>query len=252
MDGNDAAPGAALPPRRPNGVSLPPAPLEEVPVLQLIPKVMSTQHPDNAESPPYAVDGVIKGDGEIIEAADVFALGCDEQMWDSEGKDADTHVVQKLLSNYPAYFREQKRLGRDAVITLRVPNPSIEVEMRKLLVEALQGIPTAYDVASEFYEGGVKPPHPGGHPPVHDERRADRQNPRLLRALHRGAGEPVAPGRRRHPRLDRRIPPEGDSRHSALRGARADDERGRHRPASICKAGSWSISACSSPGATPR
>lgn len=126
--------------------------------MQLIPKVMSTQHPDNAEAPPYAVDGVIKGDGEIIEAAEVFQLGCDEQMWDSEGKDADTHVAQKLLSNYPDYFREQKRLGRDAVITLRVPNPSIEVEMRKLLIEALQGIPTAYDVAREFYEGDIEPP----------------------------------------------------------------------------------------------
>ena len=126
--------------------------------MPLIPKVMSTQHPDNAAAPAYAVDGVIKGDGEIIEAVDAFGLGCDEQMWDSEGKDTDTHVIQKLLSNYSDFFREERRLGRDTVITLRVPNPAIEVEMRKLMVEALQGIPTAFDVAREFYGGDPEPP----------------------------------------------------------------------------------------------
>ncbi|MEK9659806.1 MAG: phosphoenolpyruvate carboxylase, partial [Chloroflexota bacterium] len=57
---------------------------------------MSTQHPDNAHAPAYAIDGVIKGEGEIVEASDIFALGADEQMWDSEGKDADNRVVQKL------------------------------------------------------------------------------------------------------------------------------------------------------------
>lgn len=126
--------------------------------MPLIPKVMSTQHPDNAAAPPYAVDGVIKGDGEIIEAVDAFSLGCDEQMWDSEGKDTDTHVIQKLLSNYSDFFREERRLGRDTVITMRVPNPAIEVEMRKLMVEALQGIPTAFDVAHEFYGDDLEPP----------------------------------------------------------------------------------------------
>jgi phosphoenolpyruvate carboxylase len=28
-----------------------------------VPKCMSTQHPDNVEAPPYAVDGVLRGDG---------------------------------------------------------------------------------------------------------------------------------------------------------------------------------------------
>jgi phosphoenolpyruvate carboxylase len=116
------------------------------------PKCMSTQHPDNATAPSYAIDGVIKGEGEIVEASDIFALGADEQMWDSEGKDADNRVVQKLLANYPEQFKKT-RLGRDAVITLRVPNPSIELEMRKSLVEALQGIPAAYDMARGFYGG---------------------------------------------------------------------------------------------------
>ena len=119
--------------------------------MPLVPKAMSTQHPDNANSPAFAVDGVIKGEGEIVEAVDVFRMGCDEQMWDSEGKDADTHVVQKLLSNYPDFFRNERKLGTDCTITLRVPNPAIEVSMRKSMVEALHSIPTAWDVAQGFY-----------------------------------------------------------------------------------------------------
>ncbi|MFH1140500.1 MAG: phosphoenolpyruvate carboxylase [Chloroflexota bacterium] len=59
---------------------------------------MSTQNPDNLEAPSYAVDGVLKGDGEVQEVAEVFSLGADEQMWDSEGNDVDCMVVRKLLS----------------------------------------------------------------------------------------------------------------------------------------------------------
>ena len=126
--------------------------------MPLIPKCMSTQHPDNAASPPYATEGVLKGEGEITEAATVFSLGCDEQMWDSEGKDVDLRVVQKLLSGYPDFFRHERHLGRDCALTLRLPNPSIESEMRKSLAEALHGIPAAWDVASKFYGDGLEPP----------------------------------------------------------------------------------------------
>ena len=80
----------------------------------LVPKVMSTQHPDNATPAPFADDrGVLKGDGEVDEAVDVFALGCDEQMWDSEGKEADSQVVRKLLTGYPDFFQGDLQLGRD-------------------------------------------------------------------------------------------------------------------------------------------
>lgn len=126
--------------------------------MPLIPKCMSTQHPDNATAPAFAVDGVIRGDGEIREAFDVFNMGCDEQMWDSEGKDADNQVVKKLLSTYPDFFRNERKLGTDCAITLRVPNPAIELEMRKSMVEALQSIPTAYDVATGFYGDGADAP----------------------------------------------------------------------------------------------
>ena len=78
-----------------------------------VPKVMSTQHPDNAMPAPFADErGVLKGDGEVDEAVDVFALGCEEQMWDSEGKEADNQVVRKLLTGYPAFFQNEFQLGR--------------------------------------------------------------------------------------------------------------------------------------------
>lgn len=120
--------------------------------MSLIPKVMSTQHPDNATPAPYADDaGVLKGEGEVEEAVSVFAMGCDEQMWDSEGKEADNQVVRKLLTNYPDFFQNERRLGRDIALTLRVPNPRIERDMRKSMVEALQSVPSAWDTAQGFY-----------------------------------------------------------------------------------------------------
>jgi phosphoenolpyruvate carboxylase len=119
---------------------------------------MSTQHPDNVTPPPFAdADGVLKGDGEILEAMEVFSLGCDEQMWDSEGKEVDNQVVKKMLTGYPDFFREH-HLGVDSMLTLRVPNPSIELDMRKSMVEALESIPSARDVAKEFYGGEAEAP----------------------------------------------------------------------------------------------
>ena len=118
----------------------------------LVPRAMSTQHPDNATPAPFADEaGVLKGDGEVNEAVDVFALGCDEQMWDSEGKEADNQVVRKLLTGYPDFFQDNIQLGRDVALTLRVPNPRIEQDMRKSMVEALQSVPSAWDMAHGFY-----------------------------------------------------------------------------------------------------
>ena len=127
--------------------------------MSLIPKVMSTQHPDNATPAPFADSaGVLRGDGEVEEAVDVFALGCDEQMWDSEGKEADNQVVRKLLTGYPDFFRQDVRLGSDVALTLRVPNPRVERDMRKSLVEALQSVPSSWDMAQGYYgEGHIAP-----------------------------------------------------------------------------------------------
>lgn len=127
--------------------------------MSLIPKVMSTQHPDNANPAPFADDtGVLKGDGEVDEAVDVFALGCDEQMWDSEGKEADNQVVRKLLTGYPDFFQDELQLGIDVALTLRVPNPRVERDMRKSMVEALQSVSSSWDMAQGFYgDGHVAP-----------------------------------------------------------------------------------------------
>ena len=120
--------------------------------MSLVPKVMSTQHPDNANPAPFADErGVLRGDGEVDEAVHVFALGCDEQMWDSEGKETDNQVVRKLLTSHPHFFQNEFRLGRDIALTLRVPNPRVERDMRKSLVEALQSVPSAWDMTQSFY-----------------------------------------------------------------------------------------------------
>ena len=120
--------------------------------MPLIPKAMSTQHPDNATPAPFAdPQGVLRGDGEVDEAVHVFALGCDEQMWDSEGKETDNQVVRKLLTSYPDFFQNTFRLGQDIALTLRIPNPRVEQDMRKSLVEALQSVPSAWDMTQNFY-----------------------------------------------------------------------------------------------------
>ena len=44
--------------------------------MPLVPKVMSTQHPDNAAPAPFADEsGMLRGDGEVAEAVHVFGLG---------------------------------------------------------------------------------------------------------------------------------------------------------------------------------
>ncbi len=122
-----------------------------------IPRTMSTQHPDNVNVPEWSSGEVIDGNAEIFEAYFAYeALGCQEVMWDSEGKDADTRVVRKLLNKYSDYFHNHV-LGQDAFLTYRIPNPKIEKVERKVVIETLQNIPVAFDVASSFYQKDVTP-----------------------------------------------------------------------------------------------
>ena len=122
-----------------------------------IPKCMSTQHPDNVNSPFFAENTELGGEDEIREAYYAFSqLGCDEQMWDCEGKEVDNFVVKKLLTKYESFFRE-KRLGREVFITLRVPNPTVEKAEAKILLETLESIPRSFDAAKLFY-GDDTPP----------------------------------------------------------------------------------------------
>lgn len=122
-----------------------------------VPRCMSTQHPDNATVPFFASSSVLAGEDEIREAFYAYShLGCDEQMWDVEGKEIDTYVVRKLLSFYEQFFR-QNTLGEDLRLTLRVPNPAVEGSESKVLLETLESIPRSYDAARLFYGRDVAP-----------------------------------------------------------------------------------------------
>lgn len=119
---------------------------------------MSTQHPDNVSLPFFAETPDMSGEDEIQEAYYAFShLGCDEQMWDSEGKEVDDFVVKKLLSRYGNFFRK-KRLGEELFLTLRLPNPTVEREEAKILVEALESIPRSMDASKLFYPQSLVAP----------------------------------------------------------------------------------------------
>src|SRR3989338_10170057 len=120
-------------------------------------RAMSTQHPDNVSNPFFVDNSEIAGDDEIKEAFYSFShLKCREQLWDCEGKEVDNFVVKKLLSQYGPYFRKN-RLGRDIFLTLRVPNPAIEKDEGKILLETLESIPRNFDTARLFYGEDIAP-----------------------------------------------------------------------------------------------
>ncbi len=122
-----------------------------------IPRVMSTQHPDNVLLPFFAESQDMSGDDEIQEAYYAFShLACDEQMWDCEGKEVDDFVVRKLLTKYEHFF-QQTKLGEDVFLTLRVPNPDVEKEEAKVLIETLESIPRSCDAARLFYGKDIPP-----------------------------------------------------------------------------------------------
>ncbi|ASJ15663.1 phosphoenolpyruvate carboxylase [Thermococcus chitonophagus] len=123
----------------------------------MIPRIMSTQHPDNYSIPFFSHSPVLGGEDEITEAFYAYSvLGADEQMWDFEGKEVDEFVVKKLLERYPMFFRKNI-LGKDLRLTPRVPNPTVEKAEAKLLLETLQGITRAADYARLFYNDSIAP-----------------------------------------------------------------------------------------------
>ncbi|MBS3091600.1 phosphoenolpyruvate carboxylase [Candidatus Pacearchaeota archaeon] len=128
-----------------------------MPEVLKIPRCMSTQHPDNVTIPFFAENTELGGEDEIQEAYYAFSiLGCDEQMWDCEGKEIDNFVVKKLLTKYEPFFRE-RILGKDVFLTLRVPNPTIEKSEAKILLETLESIPRSFDAAKLFYRKDIAP-----------------------------------------------------------------------------------------------
>jgi phosphoenolpyruvate carboxylase len=118
---------------------------------------MSTQHPDNVQIPFFSDQPELKGEDEIQEAYYVFShLGCEEQMWDYEGKEVDNFVIKKLLTTYGSYFRQTK-IGEQVFITPRIPNPAVEKSEAKILLETLGSIPRSYDAAVLFNSDSPPP-----------------------------------------------------------------------------------------------
>jgi phosphoenolpyruvate carboxylase len=86
--------------------------------IMKIPRIVSTQHPDNFQLPFFAESRDWSGDDEIQEAYYSFShLGCDKQMSDCEGTGVDDFVVRKLLfpSSTPNSPRSWKRPARRPV-----------------------------------------------------------------------------------------------------------------------------------------
>lgn len=122
-----------------------------------IPRCMSTQHPDNVNVPFFSSGPELSGEDEVQEAYYAFShLGCDEQMWDVEGKEVDSFVVKKLLTHHEPYFTEH-RLGRDLFVTLRVPNPTVEKAEAKILLETLESIPRSFDASRHVFGDDISP-----------------------------------------------------------------------------------------------
>ncbi len=117
-----------------------------------IPLVMATQHPDNARHPYWQENSFINTIEEVEECYRTYKdLGCDEYMWDWEGKFVDEAIIDKLFRDYLDFFN-QNQLGRDCFLTFRIPN--IWQERAYRIARCFMGILTAQDLAKElnFYE----------------------------------------------------------------------------------------------------
>ena len=122
-----------------------------------IARCLSTQHPDNVSAPFFADNTIIGGDDEIKEAFHAFShLKAQEQLWDCEGKEVDNFVIKKLFTRYPDYF-SKTRLGKDIFMLLRAPNPAVEKNEAKLLLEVLESIPRNYDISRAVFRDDVAP-----------------------------------------------------------------------------------------------
>ena len=120
-------------------------------------RTMSTQHPDNVNNPFFSDSAELGGEDEIKEVFYAFShILSREQLWDCEGKEVDNFVVKKLLTKYEPYFKKHI-LGKDVFLTLRVPNPSVEKNEAKILLETLESIPRNFDAAKIFYEDDIAP-----------------------------------------------------------------------------------------------
>lgn len=91
---------------------------------------MASQHPDHANVPYWHDDPFITVQHEHEETFLAYSdLEIDEYKWDWEGKLVDESVIERLLSTYYQYFKENP-LGKEKFLTFRLPNPKAETEFR--------------------------------------------------------------------------------------------------------------------------
>jgi phosphoenolpyruvate carboxylase len=144
------------------------------PATLRVPRCMSTQHPDNVAMPFFAQNAPLTAEDEVREAYYAYShLGCDEQMWDFEGKEVDGHVVEKLLSTYESFFAEHP-IGESVHLTPRIPNPALEPTQAKIVLEVLQSLPRHADIARVFYDRERPPILELIHPMTTSARELDR------------------------------------------------------------------------------
>lgn len=124
--------------------------------------------------PFFAQSAPLTAEDEVREAYYAFShLGCDEQMWDFEGKEVDGHVVEKLLSTYESFFAEHP-IGEAVHLTPRIPNPALEPTQAKIVLEVLQSLPRHADIARVFYDRERPPILELIHPMTTSARELDR------------------------------------------------------------------------------
>ncbi|MBI2598229.1 MAG: phosphoenolpyruvate carboxylase [Candidatus Diapherotrites archaeon] len=83
-----------------------------------VPRSMSTQYPDNALMPFFVSSSLLEGEDEIQKAFYAFSnLGCQEQMWDFEGKVVDSFVVKKAFWQNSKTFLQKKLKQKNSIKT---------------------------------------------------------------------------------------------------------------------------------------
>lgn len=134
-----------------------------------IPGTMVSQHPDHASVPYWkrpdqdggkTHEGVAspsaRNDGNAFistadETKELFLsfsdLGVSEYKWDWEGKLVDESVMERLLSDYYDFFKDNP-IGQEKFLTFRLPNPQVETEFR--LGRAFMNLISAAAMASQF------------------------------------------------------------------------------------------------------
>lgn len=116
--------------------------------MRKIPPTMASQHPDHAGIPYWHTQAFISVQQEYKECFLSYAdLGIDEYKWDWEGKLVDESLIERLLSQYYDYFKENQ-IGKDKFLTLRLPNPKVETEFR--IGRAFLGLLSAEGLAKQL------------------------------------------------------------------------------------------------------